>query len=241
MNRNTFSRKYILPLGVVLLGLQVGFAQQAGKKATVRVHTTTDFILTGDTLAQEWQQAKWIPLPQRDTSRHGRITKAKLLYSPKGIYVLFFCADNRITATLREDFTDLYNEDVVEIFFWPEEKYPVYFEYELSPLNYELPIMVPNFGGQFYGWRPWHYEGERLTRHTTRILESGGRTQGWVAEFFIPYALLMPLKNVPPQKGTKWRANLYRIDYDHGSAEWSWQPTKVNFHDYPLFGTLLFD
>ena len=58
-------------------------------------------------------------------------------------------------------FADLWTEDVVEIFFWPDEEMPVYFEYELSPRNYELPILVPNKAGSFLGWRPWKYEGER--------------------------------------------------------------------------------
>jgi hypothetical protein len=62
-----------------------------------------------------------------------------------------------------------------------------------------------------------------------------------MAEFFIPFDLLKPLNNVPPQKGTQWRMNMYRIDYDKGTSSWSWQPTRVNFHDIESFGTLLFD
>ena len=41
-----------------------------------------------------------------------------------------------------DDFEDIFNEDVVEAFFWPEESSVIYFEYELSPYNYELPILV---------------------------------------------------------------------------------------------------
>ena len=65
---------------------------------------------------------------------------------------------------------DLWNEDVFEVFLWTDERYPVYFEYEISPLNRELPILIPNFGGQFLGWRPWHYERDRLTRKATSII-----------------------------------------------------------------------
>ena len=39
--------------------------------------------------------------------------------------------------------------DVFEVFLWTDEKQPIYFEYEISPLGYELPILVPNFGGKF--------------------------------------------------------------------------------------------
>jgi hypothetical protein len=46
---------------------------------------------------------------------------------------------------------------------------------------------------------------------------------------------------VPPSKGLTWRCNFYRIDYDQGSSHWSWQKTRTNFHDYKMFGTILFD
>ena len=139
----------------------------------------------------------------------------------------------------------LYKEDVVEVFLWTDEAQPLYFEYELSPLNYELPILVPNHGGTFFGWRPWHYEGERRTRHATSVQggekKSGATIRGWTAEFFIPYALLKPLGNVPPKPGTRWRANLYRIDYDAAEPRhWQWQPTSGSFHEYERFGTFLF-
>jgi hypothetical protein len=38
-----------------------------------------------------------------------------------------------------------------------------YRQERLTGLN-ELPILIPNFGGQFLGWRPWHYEGMRKTQ-----------------------------------------------------------------------------
>jgi hypothetical protein len=63
----------------------------------------------------------------------------------------------------------------------------------------------------------------------------------WIAEFFIPYALLKPLRNVPPEKGNKWRMNMYRIDYDKQYSSWTWQPIEKNFHDYEKFGVMIFD
>lgn len=159
-----------------------------------------------------------------------------------GIYTLVKCEDKKITATLSNDFADLYKEDVVEIFFWTDEGVPLYFEYELSPLNYELAIIVPNFDGDFFGWTPWHYEGERKTRHATHVSkDEKGNVTSWSAEFFIPYALLKPLRNVPPKSGTKWRMNLYRIDYDEGYSGWTWQPVLTNYHDIERFGTIQFE
>jgi hypothetical protein len=170
----------------------------------------------------------------------------KMLYSKTGVYVLFSGSDAKLTATMKEDFLDLWNEDVYEFFFWTDERLPLYFEYEISPLGYELPILIPNVDGKFLGWRPWHYEGDRKIQKATAILggekKSGATAEGWTAEIFVPYALLTPLGNVPPKAGTKWRANFYRVDYDDGKeTAWDWARVGPSFHEYKKFGTLVFE
>ena len=114
-----------------------------------------------------------MPLRRRQPDGHPYDTRFKMLYSNTGLYFLMDGTDRKLTATMNEDFMDLWNEDVFEVFLWTDERYPVYFEYEISPLNRELPILVPNFGGQFLGWRPWHYEKDRLTRKATSV--TGGQ------------------------------------------------------------------
>ncbi len=214
---------------------------QSADSTVLIVNRTGDFEITGDGKAVNWKQASWQPLPKRNDRGPAYQTKMRILYSDSGIYCLYYCQDSVLTSTLREDFSDLFNEDVVEAFFWTDETVPVYFEYELSPFNYELPILVPNIRGNYLGWRPWHYEGNRKTRHATHIVKNKNQVTAWTAEFFIPYHLLKPMSNVPPAKGKRWRANFYRIDYDFKGEGWSWQSTRTNFHDFERFGTLLFN
>jgi hypothetical protein len=172
-------------------------------------------------------------------------TKVKVLYSGTGIYFLFHCQDEKLTSTMKADNLNLWEEDVVEVFLWTSEDFPVYFEYEISPMDYELPIMVPNYKGKFLGWLPWNYGGDKRVLHATSAMggskKSGGTVSGWMAEFFIPYTLLNPLPQVPPVSGTKWRANMYRIDYDKGSSGFAWQKTTGSFHEYNSFGTFIFE
>ena len=210
------------------------------KEDTLKVKHTTNFAINGEGSNSNWNNSDWLELPKSGGNVSYQ-TKIKMLYSDSGIYCLYHCDDNKITATLQEDFLDLWHEDVVEVFFWTDESNPIYFEYELSPLNYELPILVPNNKGKFLGWRPWHYEGNRKTKHAIHINKNGNEVTSWTAEFFIPYTLLRPLNNVPPKKGTHWRANFYRIDYDNGESSWEWQKVKIDFHDYELFGHIVFD
>ena len=222
--------------------IHVSGQQASGKEAELHIAHTEDFEVSGDGKDNAWKKTVWITLSRiKGTSPYE--TKVKLLYSDKGIYALYHCEDKAIKATLQEDFTGLWKEYVIEMFLWPDESYPIYFEYELSPLNYELAILVPNFNGQTAGWTPWNYRGQKKTRKATSIVrDERGNTTAWLGEFFIPYALLRPLQNVPPQKGTKWRANVYRIDYDEAeSAYWSWQPVDNSFHEFGKYGTFVFE
>ncbi len=214
---------------------------------TIRVSKTQDFTVNGKGDQSQWQTAAWIDIPARRNPDRNLETRFKTLYSDKGMYFLFHCVDEKLTATMDEDFEHLWEEDVVEVFLWTDQDHDIYFEYEISPLNYELPILVPNFDGEFLGWRPWDYEGDRKVIHETSVQggpkESHAEIDSWTAEFFIPYVLLRPLQNVPPQSGTIWRANMYRVDHDNPDASntWTWQRITKGFHDIEHFGVLVFE
>jgi len=235
---------------VVLVGAACSIPESTGGKAMqdlpeMTIASTEDFDLAGDGSAPQWERADWVPLEKRDEGGLDYETRVKVLYSTTGLYVLMDGTDGRVTATMTEDFLDLWNEDVFEVFLWPDETYPVYFEYEISPLGYELPILIPNFEGEFLGWRPWHYEGERRTRRATTTLggprEPGATIEGWRAEVFIPWLLLTPMRGVPPSPGSVWRANFYRVDYDGDTpTAWFWARVSGSFHEFQSFGILRF-
>jgi predicted TIM-barrel fold metal-dependent hydrolase len=226
--------------------LSLGKGEEKPAAAEMRVRPTEDFKVTGDGSDPAWKKAEWVPLNRRQKDGAPYETRIKVLYSKTGIYTLMDATDKKITSTLKEDFQNLWTEDVFEVFLWTDERDPVYFEYEISPMGFELPILIPNLGGKFLGWRPWHYEGDRKTRKATSAvggkLASGAEVKGWRAEVFIPYALLNPLRNVPPKAGTRWRANFYRVDYDDGkTTQWDWARVGPSFHEYEKFGTLVFE
>jgi hypothetical protein len=252
-----------LSAGVLLLLLtpcRLVAQNNTNSKTILSIARTTDFLVTGIGDAENWKQAAWypitsrtsqtlraeqwnIPVGQEDGSNVKYKTQFKILYSEKGIYCLFNCEDSAITATIKEDYLNLYDEDVVEAFFWPDTSLPLYFEYELSPLNFELPLLIVNNKGSIMGWKPWLYSGDRKVIHAVAINEKrvDKNRKSWTAEFFIPFALFEPLNNALPKKGTKWRANFYRIDYDHHPVYSSWQLTRKGYHDPEKFGVIQFD
>ena len=212
----------------------------------MRVPKVDDFAITGKGDAPAWNKADWTVLKKRNSADANYTSRVKMLHAPKGVYVLFDGTDELITATMTRDYDQLWTEDVYECFFWPDEKQPIYFEYELSPLGYELPILVPNLNGKIMGWLPWMYEGDRKIQKklsaTEGTLTSKGKVTGWRAEVFIPYELLKPLLNVPPAPGSRWRGNFYRMDYDHGkTSSWDWARVGPSFHEFQKYGTLIFE
>ena len=212
----------------------------------LKVPAVQEFAVNGRGDDKAWDAVPWTTLNARAGATAAPLTRMKVAWSPTGIYVLMDAADTRLTATFEEDFSDLWKEDVFEAFLWPDERDTLYFEYEVSPLGRELPILIPNFDGKFLGWRPWHYGGDRRIRHATSIVggpkQSGAAIQGWRAEFMIPFAVLSPLRGVPPAKGSRWRANFYRVDYDGGtSVSWDWARVGKSFHEFRSFGTLEFE
>jgi predicted TIM-barrel fold metal-dependent hydrolase len=238
---NVLEKVYVTNPERVLAG---SFAPKASHP-TLTVPRTEDFQITGKGASAEWERASWQALAPRGTTSRDDPTRFKALHSDKGIYFLMQGIDRRVSATIQEDFADLWKEDVFEVFLWPDETTPLYLEYEISPLGHELPILVPHLDGKFLGWRPWHYEGERKVEKATSVQggnkEPGSASTGWTAEIFVPYALLSPLQNVPPRRGTSWRANFYRMDYDDGPASWEWSHVGESFHDTENYGSLVFE
>ena len=242
-----FAAPAVLAIGVMTGRYDYGVqAQTTGQpRPSLTVGMVDDFQVNGSGDGAAWKAAPWTALRRRQADGHPYDTRFKAVYSTTGIYFLIDGTDRKLTATMSEDFMDLWNEDVFEVFLWTDERHPVYFEYEISPLGHELPILIPNFDARFLGWRPWRYERERRTRKATSIIggpkQPHASIQGWRAEFFIPYALLTPLQNVPPKPGSAWRANFYRMDHDGGkTTQWEWAPVGDSFHEYQKFGHLMF-
>ena len=210
------------------------------------VRRCDDFELTGKGDNPEWAKSDWISLQKLDPEGEDYETKFKILYSTKGIYVMFSGRDNNVSTQYDEDFGDLFKGDVFEVFFQPDPKLPLYMEYEINQLSKELVLLIPNFGKNAHGWKPWHYEKNRKVKKVVRV--EGGEPaknasiSSWRAELFFPFDLLKTLSNVPPASGTVWHANFYRLDYDSGSmVKWAWGPVEKSFHEYKNFLPVRFE
>jgi len=210
------------------------------------VHRCNDFTISGRGDNPEWYKAQWTTLPKIDTGGKENTTRFRILYSATGLYVFFTGDDGQITSTFKNNFEDLFKADVFEVFFHPNPAEGIYFEYEVSPLDKELVLLILNMNGNFGSWMPWHYENKNRVVKKVSVtggkMEPGAPIQSWSAELFFPYGLLTPLKNVPPFPGTKWNANFCRLDYDSGQMiKWSWSPIAVSFHEFYKYFSIQFE
>ena len=207
------------------------------------VRKCADFNVTGKGDNAEWNKTEWTDMTKLDTGGKSYIGRFKILYSAKGIYVLFYGDDNKISTAFDKDFDDLFKGDVFEVFFHADVKTPIYFEYEINQLNKELVLLLLRMNGKLQSWIPWRYEGNRRTIKMAHV--AGGKKAAneaitsWTAEVFFPNDLL---GNIPPVSGTVWNANFYRLDYDSVKMiKWAWGPVKKSFHELDKFRSIKFE
>lgn len=225
------------------IGQEEGHSQQT---IPLLVKKCPDFNLTGRGDNNAWTRTEWNYMTKLDTGGKTYTSKFKILYSVKGIYVLFYGDDDKISTQFDEDFEDLFKGDVFEVFFHTDPKTSIYFEYEINQLNKELVLLIPKIDGKAYGWIPWHYENDRRIKKMVNIVGEKkiaiAAITSWSAELFFPYDLFRPLGNVPPTSGTCWNANFYRLDYDSGKmVKWAWGPVQNSFHELEKFRPIKFE
>ena len=101
---------------------------QSQETIPLLVRKCPDFNLTGAGDNNEWTKTEWNYLTKLDEGGRIYTSKFKILYSAKGLYVLFNGDDNKISTQYNTDFEDLYKGDVFEVFFHTDPKTPIYFE-----------------------------------------------------------------------------------------------------------------
>ena len=168
-------------------------------------------------------------------------TSVAAWFDDEGLSLLFTAGDDRVEATMLAHDAPLYEEDVVEVFFAPEEL-TRYFEIEVSPRGtiFDAQVDSPDANrATMRVDRGWNCEG--LMTAVRIVTESDGAMS-------VDTLLRIPFASIgrsAPRHDEKWRANFFRVDRHprHGDEFSAWQPTMKSppdFHVPAAFGTLLF-
>jgi predicted TIM-barrel fold metal-dependent hydrolase len=197
-----------------------------------------DFKPDGRLGEREWKQAMPVHLEQQ--AMDGRAqpalsTTCRALWSDRFLYLSYEAPFTELTDFGKPQPGErikspaaLWDKDVVELFVAPDPgQLNHYTEYEWAPNNEALDLRLRRPESDFV----WSSGMEWKVRVSPE-------KKVWTTEVRIP---LTALSQVPPHSGTRWRANLYRIDRAH-KAFLAMNPVlSGSFHTPERFGWLEFE
>jgi hypothetical protein len=175
-------------------------------------------------------------------------TKVKLLWDAQNLYVAVIAYDKDIWATLTAHDGNLYTEEAQELFIDPDRDGKNYFEYEVNCRNAVMDIFMP---------APWSTGASgdvswpsvnavfRTVAHGT-INNPNDVDTMLVIEEKIPFADLKTSSYTAqaPKDGTRYSANIYRIDGRQTKEMSCFSPVGGNpspdFHTPSKFGNFQF-
>jgi hypothetical protein len=189
-----------------------------------------------------WKGATSVRLVGSFDGRPGLLrTDARLVYDDTHLYVAFDVEDPDLWGTLRDRDASIYEQEVVEIFLDANADGRTYNELEVSPHNVIFDAYFPaRRQGMDLSWD----SGMKTAVKVRGTLDDpSDRDEGWTVELAIPFNKLAEVPHIPPQKGDRWRFNLYRLEHhDRRQVEGqAFSPLFIgDFHALPRFAWLTF-
>lgn len=167
-------------------------------------------------------EASWALAPRvgkfaliRDTGKPVQFpTEAAIIWDDTNLYVSFASTDREPWGTLKQFDDKLWDEEVVEVFLDPDGDGKQYTEYEVSPDNVLVDLLIPEPRATRTGAdnRVWNHEGWK-----TAVTKSGDH---WIVEMALPWRGLAAIGITrAPSAGDTWRVGLYRIKRPGGAAK----------------------
>ncbi|NMO22424.1 carbohydrate-binding family 9-like protein [Pyxidicoccus fallax] len=189
-----------------------------------------------------WKAASPVVLRGSFDGRPARLrTEARLVYDDAALYVAFDIEDPDIWGTLKQRDDPIYEQEVVEVFLDANADGRTYNELQVSPHNV---IFDAYFPARRQGMdKTWDSEMKTALKIRGTLDDASDRDEGWTVEMRIPFARLAEVPHIPPQKGDRWRFNLYRLEHhERRTVEGqAFSPLFVgDFHALPRFGWLTF-
>ena len=212
--------------------------------------TARPIRIDADLSKPEWRDAEEAGLVETETGQPPKqATTVRMLHDDAHLYFGFHVVDRDIWGTHREDGSEVWREDAVEMFIDPFGPGRVYFELDISPHNVLFDALVlnrtvpPDGPRDIVALQDWNCGGLRRAVAVAGELDTRrGRGEYWDVEVAVPFHDLAA-PHCPPEPGEEWRVNLYRVDHAPDGDEYqAWSPTgRVDFHVPWRFGRVRFE
>ena len=206
----------------------------------IEAHHSTRDLAANQFDNAEWDKANAVAITRYWSGAEapaGRHAEARLIWTKEALSVRYVCnqteplvvsaAPQTARKTLR-----LWDRDVCEIFLAPDPNVPErYLEFEAAPTGEWLDLAI-------------HVTPQQ--RETDWEFHSGMTAAARIEKNRVTIAMRLPWDHWihKPQKGERWRTNLFRCVGDGDTRGYlAWQPTRTpepGFHVPQAFGWLLF-
>lgn len=170
--------------------------------------------------------------------------QARLLWDEQNLYIGFEFADRDVWGTLEKHDDKLWTQEAAEVFLDPDGDGKTYVELQVSPRNVTFDSWLP---GYRQNDNAWDSGMQTAVKVDGTLNQRDDKDTSWTVEMRIPMSAvkgrLETVKGVPPQVGTEWRANFFRMDQENGKPQTAsaWSPPLVgDFHALDKFGSLVF-
>jgi hypothetical protein len=204
---------------------------------TFPVHKTANTIIIDGDLS-DWKTPFIGPFVIHDSGlKATQGTYVSLLWDNENLYVAYLNKDSKIVGSEKSNDNQMFNtDDLVELFIDPDGDSQNYIEIGANAFssNYDMIIhcVSPSCGG---------WDTDISLDITGMKTASKITTDGYNVEIKIPFSSLTSIKDsgfATPVVGTKWKGNLFRIDYGNETEYLAISPydgSKFGFHQPEQF------
>lgn len=228
-----FYRRYngvlIVLACVLLVVLSLAQTKADGKRSTVIPQVANGPVLKGDLSDPIWSKGAVLSgfTSLEKVKTPIQATTARVMYDSKNLYIGILCHEvNMSGLAMRSRGRDgsVWRDDGVEILVDTSNAENMYYHF------------FANAVGGYYETKCSGKTGDGGEWHGAFQVKSARRSDGWTAEFAIPFSEL----GITPAKGLVWGLNVCR-NRVAGSQELSaWSPTPKGFGKPDRFGKILF-
>ncbi len=210
--------------------------------------TSGEIELDGRLSDKAWAEAPAIEsfAPHWDRRKSGSHTTARLLWDAHNLYFAAEMTDTDLYADIREPDGMTWYNDVFELFFKPAVDRPAYYEFQVTPANTQMDMLLPSrgAGGYLRFAREGEFDWETGVSLSGTLNHWQDGDTSWEVEGRIPWSDFR-LTGGSPAAGERWKFNLCRYDYsvEFERAELSCCSglTVGDFHRYEDFAWLRFE
>ncbi|TDO71186.1 carbohydrate binding protein with CBM9 domain [Flavobacterium chryseum] len=199
---------------------------------TFSIQKTSEKITIDGDLA-DWKTPFLAPFVIHNSGEKAtQSTMVSLSWNDENLYIAYRSDDSKIVGESKKKDSPIYKtDDLVEIFIDPDGDGQNYVEIGVNAFSTNYDMLVKCVSRDCGGWKT-------STQFNISGLETVSKisAEGFCTEIKIPFSSLEMVKNgkfIKPKTGTKWKANVFRIDYGNTTeylALQRYKSLKYGFH-----------